>query len=265
LAGDATVVAHRDIRNWKKEDSMIRTLCVGVAAAMVAIAAATFSAGVQAQKLYRCGNTYQETPCTGTQTATKELKAGAPASASAANANTDAECAQRGTDSQKISWSRETGATAEKLMADVDAKNESGQKKAAEKQLIEAVYRKRGTAPQVRTAIEADCMAEKEKLRQAAALAAAAANLKGEAPPNPSQQSAAQAAKNEEAQRAAEAKHKEEEAAREARRKKAVCDSLKEQLEDVVARQRKGATAPQMADLTRRKNELESQSSAAGC
>lgn len=241
---------------------MTRTFGVGMA---MVVAAVGFIPAAHAQKLYRCGNTYQETPCTGAQPATKELKAGASPAQSAGGAQSDAECAQRGADSQKISWAREGGATAEKQLADADAKSISAQKKAEEKQLIEAVYRKRGTAPVVRSAIEADCMAEKDKQRQAAALAAAAANLKGEAPANPTQQAAAQAAKNEEAQRAAEAKRKEDEQAREARRQKALCDSLKEQIEDIVARQRKGATAPQMTDLTRRKNELEAKASTGGC
>lgn len=238
---------------------MNRYIWMGFAAAL---AFAGWGMEAQAQKLYRCGNTYQETPCTGTQPS-KEIRAGVPSSSSAAGSRADADCAQRGTNSQKITWARESGATAEKQIADVDAKGASGQQKAEQKQLIEAVYRKRGTAPEIRAAIEADCMAEKDKLRQAAALAAAAAGLKGE--PSPAQQAATQTAKDEEAQRAADAKRQEAEQVRQARVKKARCDQLQVDLEEAKNRYRRGGTAQAMVTHAQERDRVEAKIKEQGC
>ena len=98
------------------------------------ITAAAFCAPAGAQKMYRCGSTYQETPCTGNQQG-KEIRAVGPASSQSAS-STDAACAQRGAASQKIVWAREAGATAEKALADVESKSLSRSQKEEEKRLI---------------------------------------------------------------------------------------------------------------------------------
>ena len=139
------------------------------------IAAAAFCAPAGAQKMYRCGSTYQETPCTGNQQG-KEIRAAGPASSQSAS-STDAACAQRGAASQKIVWAREAGATAEKALADVESKSLSRSQKEEEKRLIEDIYQKRGSAPEIRAAIEADCVADKKLQSEAAALEQAAASL----------------------------------------------------------------------------------------
>ena len=71
-------------------------------------------------------------------------------------ASADTECTLRGEKAQKISWIRETGALMERQLA--------GAKSPAEKKLIQDVYQKRGTAVEVRAAVETDCREEKERM-----------------------------------------------------------------------------------------------------
>ncbi len=85
----------------------------------------------------------------------------------------DAQCAQRGKDSLKIVWSREGGATQERLVAEA--------RTFQEKRFVEDVYRRRGSASEVQASVEADCVAQKEKQDLADALAKAAARAQREA------------------------------------------------------------------------------------
>ena len=145
------------------------------AVSIVLAAGLMLCASAQAQRMYRCGNQYQEYPCAGSQQSKAVNTTGAGKSAAASTASVP-ECAARGTASQKIVWARESGATQDKQIADLRAKGQIDQKQA---DLIAAVYSKRGTAPEVRAAIEADCAAEKDQAVQAAALRAAAAKIDG--------------------------------------------------------------------------------------
>lgn len=79
----------------------------------------------------------------------------------------------------KIVWARESGATREQQLG----------WGTQSQQLVDSAYSyyKRGSAPEIRAAVEAECVADKE--RQAAALAATAARIQGTAPaPSPSSQ-----------------------------------------------------------------------------
>src|SRR4030067_762715 len=122
-----------------------------------------------AQKMYRCGNVYQDRPCAGEQQ--KIIGSTGAASASAAPA-VEGHCAQRGANAQKIMWAKETGRTEEMQLSAAS----SGE----ERKLIAEVYRKRGPSVEVRAAIEADCTAERQRAAQAAALIEAAAKLQGQ-------------------------------------------------------------------------------------
>jgi hypothetical protein len=155
-------------------------------------------------QVYRCGKVYQDRPCEGAQPGKAMTGLGASPKAAdsspAASPGTAANpvCVRRGTDSQKIVWSREAGATEEKLLSE--------ESNAARRQLISDVYRVRGTAPQVRARIEAECHAEMaEKARAAAAYEAL---LRSGAAPGRSAAPAGPAAEK----RAAEAKLKAQEA-----------------------------------------------------
>jgi hypothetical protein len=154
----------------------------------IAVCAAFLTApltAVAGQTMYRCGNNYQDSPCENDQPSSRigKTSSSTPAQAQSPPQNQAqsqaaiAECTNRGKDSLKISWTREAGATAEKQLAELDTKGLSSRQAAYEKRLISSVYEKRGSSVSIRSDIEADCMAEKEKIKQAQVLAAAAAKL----------------------------------------------------------------------------------------
>jgi len=125
-----------------------------------------------AHAVYRCGNVYQDTPCDdkGPQThLTPGMKAApsaarpSPATAVSPYASV---CSRAGEEAQKVAWKREGGATQEKQLADLA----SGSSRGATPAIIESVYRKRGTAPEIRAAVEAECVAEKQKQADDAAI-----------------------------------------------------------------------------------------------
>jgi hypothetical protein len=124
-------------------------------------------AQAQAQALYRCGSVYQDRPC---DAGTKSKVVGNTAAGDAAapaTATVDPECVQRARDSQKIVWARQGGATEERLLGEA--------RSARERRLIQDVYRRPGAASTVQAAVQADCVAERQREEQEAALAIAAA------------------------------------------------------------------------------------------
>lgn len=128
---------------------------------------------VQAQSLFRCGNTYQDQPCNATQQGKVVGNTGA-ARAAAPQPAADAACARRGSQAQKIMWGREAGQTAEVQLAAASSE--------ADRRLIADVYGRRGGSVEVRAAVEADCAAERERAARAAALLEAAAKLQAQDP-----------------------------------------------------------------------------------
>jgi hypothetical protein len=225
-------------------------------AVAAALACAAISGPVGAQTMYKCGKQYQDRPCdAGQQGRAVGSATSAPPAAGAAS---DAECTQRGSDALKVAWSREGGATSERLLAEIDAKGISSSKKAEERALVQSVYQKRGSAPQIRAAVEAECLAEKEKAAQAAALAAAAAKLQPAAPaPAPTQ--AAPAA----APRAPQASAVQQAGSADTNR--TLCRNLGSSLESNRASQRKGGSTAAMEKLRESARSIEAQMRQAGC
>jgi hypothetical protein len=117
----------------------------------------TCSQGLLAADLYRCGASYQATPC-----ATKKMPASktvAPIS-NKIDANEkppiiplDADCRRRGSATKKIMALREIGKTESEQLANT--------RSASYQALIKDVYKFHGTAFQVKTAIERECMQKK--------------------------------------------------------------------------------------------------------
>ena len=119
----------------------------------------------------------------------------------------------------------------EQQLLEIERKPASGARKAREKQLVADVYRRHGSSVEIRNAVEADCVAEKERDAKAAALVKAlglkpgAVQAPGAAPASPEQI------------KAAEDKRRQEAAARAAERKEALCRDLvreDERLRDCV-------------------------------
>lgn len=207
-----------------------------------------------AQKMYRCGSLYQDRPCEGAQ-AGKEVRNFDATPKPVATASTDSQCKQRGIDSQKIMWSREAGALAEKLMANASDD---------EKSLIKDVYSKRGTAPEVRASIEADCVAAKKQAELAAAMVAAGLKLQGKDPAStvatPARAAADAAAKTAEAPPSDGAASN-----RAAETKKALCASIQAKVDEIQKNQRAGGSITTMESLNQRRRDADAERSRAGC
>ena len=226
-----------------------------------AVGALLFVTQADAQKLYRCGNTSQDRPCDAGRQGRVVGSAGAQSPAASAR-NQDPACTQRGADALKIIWSREGGATKERQLAETDRKGLSAAKREEEIQLIESVYRKRGSAPDIRAAVEAECVAEKERAAQAAALAAAAARLQGGTPAAPT---AVPGGPSEAELRAAETRRREEAAASEEESRKSRCADLVRQNENIRRQERAGGSGATMDRLYEQRRDVEARMSREGC
>src|SRR6266850_2003816 len=132
--------------------------------AMMLVTAMLLCGSALSQTLYKCGRTYQDRPCDDGKGTSMGAATSSPGVTSGA---TDAECVQRGQDSLKIVWAREGGATEERMLAEAATP--------AQRRLVQEVYRKRGSASQIQSAIATDCIAQKQQIERDAALAAAAA------------------------------------------------------------------------------------------
>jgi hypothetical protein len=199
------------------------------------VLAGAILAPAHAQKMYRCGNTYQDRPC---DIGDNKVVGNSRAGASGAASGVDAQCAHRGAAAQKIVWSREAGLTEEQYLD----RNPS-----ADRKLIADAYRNRGASPVVRAAIEADCMAEKDQAAQAANLIAAASKLTRQAPAliNPEPDAETDKAAAATYLRAAN----EAEESRVASRKKTHCTRLNARLNQLRSDQRTGGEASYMDAL----------------
>jgi hypothetical protein len=128
-------------------------------AVLASAAALTLAAGpVQAQapksQMYRCGNTFQSTPCGGAD-GKSQLSDSAKKAAERA-------CAQRGSDARTVTAARDAGNTQAALIAAVNRKTIAFDKKLAERQLIEEVFPFKGTPDEAAAKFEADCLGGKK-------------------------------------------------------------------------------------------------------
>jgi len=205
------------------------------------------------QTMYRCGNNFQDTPCQGGVQVKQMARPAAPAHADTAPV-IDPQCTARGEASLKIIWTREAGATMDRQLAEARTPEQQ--------RLIASVYAKRGSAPSIRSQIEAECQDEQDKRKQAAALAAAAAQISAglpsnAAPSNPalSQQGAVPTTQigQSVATGSTDSAHK------------TICNNLSAQLESLRQKQRAGGKAKQMDSMNEQKSNLEAQLKSNGC
>ncbi len=203
----------------------------------------TFYAQANAQSLFRCGKTYQDRPCDAGQE-TKILTSRAPSSPGIAG-SADAMCNQRGAAAQRIVWAREAGAILDQQLAKTRSRDEQN--------LIIDVYNRRGTSAEIRTAIEADCIAEKEKAARLAAL------LGTSAPPAKATDDAEPVRQKDAHNQNPPKSASHDQMARDAERKKVRCNGLQAQLENVKARQRTGGSMATMDMLNSDKSRIEKQ------
>jgi len=212
-------------------------------------------AQAEAQTMYRCGSVYQDRPCDAGKVGKVVGSTGTAGPAATPSGDVDPECVQRGKDSQKIVGAREGGATQERLLSEASSPKE--------RRLIQNAYRRPGAATTVQAAIEADCVAEKKREEQEAAIAIAAA-LKarregGDAPQ--SLQPAADSTSPEQAAQIAAQRRAE----RDAEQKKAQCASYRDDMESLVRKERTGGSASRMDSLNEQRRSLREQMSRTGC
>jgi hypothetical protein len=203
-----------------------------------------------AQKLYRCGNVYQDKPCEKAEPT--KILSGSAGPAVIANRNVDLSCSQRGAAAQKIMWAREVGKTLDdQLQSDAGTYGP---------ELIQDVYRRRGNSAEVRVAIEDDCMAEKAKAAQTTAMMEAAGLLKAK-------QSASAAGKETPVATTAPAAPLPTAPlpTADATNKKVLCEALSAQLKTTQDKQRKGGVAPLMEQLNDQRREIEKSQKAFSC
>jgi hypothetical protein len=213
---------------------------------------------VGAQSMYRCGNTYQAYPC---ETGQGKVIGSTGSQQSSYQPVPDADCAQRGAESLKIVWRREAGLTRDKALAEVDDKPLSAAQKTEAKKLVNDVYHRRGSAPEVRAAIEAECVTDKEREARAAAM------YRGANQPGPQQVSPDPASRTAGKPNAgtADGNRKEQGLAMEPVSKKTRCENFNRQLDDISRRQRAGGDMAAMEQLRQDQRDLQRDMSESGC
>jgi hypothetical protein len=207
-----------------------------------------------AQAVYRCGNVFQDRPCDGagaqTQVAPANRPATLPAAAAPAPSSSPfaAACARVGQEAQKMVWKREAGATQERQLAELP--NNGTRDEMAK--VIDSVYRKRGTAPDIRAAVEAECLVEKQQAADAAAALKALQQQAGAStpavasPPAPATSTAVQKISGEAPPNYA-------------------CPAWRSELEAVNADFRRGGSAATMERLQERRRKVEKHLREARC
>jgi hypothetical protein len=225
---------------------------------MVLFAGAGLHAASHAQPLFKCGKTYQDRPCEGGESTKLNVGSSGSSRPAAAGAAHPA-CAQRGERAIKIVWGREGGLTLDQAL---------NQASGRDKELVSAVYRVRGSTQEVRTRIEAECMAELEQKARFQALVEAtrppgAAFVPAAAFPAPGAD--VKPSENSGNADAADKAAKASAAASEAAAKKNRCNSLSAEMESIRAAQRAGGSASTMDSLNRNARNAEKKMGDAGC
>jgi hypothetical protein len=218
------------------------TLVRVIAPALLALAACN----IHAQTMYRCGKTFQDRPCDANVTEQRIVPGGArgaPSGPSAAVASSQfaAACMRRGEHAQRIAWQREGGATMERQINDAHGNTEVID-------TIQAVYARRGSAPEIRSQIENECVVEKQ--RQADAAAALTALQKQAGPQAPAPAEAAPAAQVKPVANTGP---------------NPACAGYQSQKDDIDSRLRAGGSLGTMESLQRQRREIEQRLSDAKC
>lgn len=228
--------------NGKKEIILMKYLTLAAFFGTSIALSLSLSASVQAQTMYRCGSVFQDRPCDNGQQGKIIGVNRAPGNAD--KPALDPSCTRRGDEAKKIIWSREGGASAEKLMAEATT--------GEARKLISDVYAIRANSSEVRAAIENACMAEKTRARQDGYMP------DEDAPASPRNAERKTPATSEAPKRADGTDNT-------AARKRAQCDMLKSQLASNRNSQRAGGGGNTMNSLNQEKSELENVLKSVGC
>lgn len=224
--------------------------------------------GAPAVAMYRCGNSFQDTPCD----SGKEIRlspsgrpAGeaprAPAVPSAAPAAAPSHspfaafCARIGEHAQRTAWKREGGASREQQLAEPSP----GLSRSEHARTVDAVYARRGSAPEIRAAIQAECVTEKQKEAEAAEMLRHLRRQAGEMREAPAAETAAPASPAP----AADDRPAGQQVS--TKPSAAHCASLRQAVDNANSRLRHGGSAQVMENLQNRRRAAEDSLRASGC
>ncbi len=211
-----------------------------------------------AQTMYRCGSTFQDHPCGGGQAgqAIAPTHAADPGRAASGAPAISSLCTQFGVAAQKIMWKREAGKTQQDQAAD----------DRGERDLIADVYARKGSSVEVRAAVERDCTNAEQQRAALAAAQMAAANKPGFgsgtsfAPVETRVDDTGATTPSAAAQPV-----RDNAAANAAASRKATCQQLNRQLDDIRDKQRAGGDVHVMESLRKQYRDTSDRASAAGC
>ncbi len=113
------------------------------------------------QQLYKCGATFQDRPCPTEEVQQRFSHTSGGFSISQVNADTDKDCARAAADTLPY-WQRlNAGQGFNKVMAEIDAKAIDRYEKSQMRGALTATQQAKGTAKEVRSQLESQCMAYK--------------------------------------------------------------------------------------------------------
>lgn len=197
-----------------------------------------------AQPMYRCGGVYQDRPCAaGSSEKVMRSGAGEATPPSTIKLAADPNCIRRGADAQQIVWAREGGKTAEDLSRNAQSDQQ--------RQLIAEVYAQRGTAPQVRDAIQTQCQSNRD-LMGPGVLPFNAQSHNGYATDSRTMGNG-EATRDSNPARAATGSSYNN------------CDYFKQQVESIRSQERQGGNAQFMESIKQRRYSIEKSARAQGC
>lgn len=124
----------------------------------------------QAQQLYKCGATFQDKPCD-TEVQKKYSAVTGSFTKEQVTTGADLQCAEIGLSAVPVIQARLANETQDSVNAKIDAKPIGRLEKIKEKELVAAVFNKKGNATEIRGAIENDCMDKKMATKSKAQLA----------------------------------------------------------------------------------------------
>jgi hypothetical protein len=213
-------------------------------------------ASVKAQTMYRCGSSYQDRPCdntasqkvVGTPSVARPQSSGGIDADAAASGATDRHCRERGIQAEKIMWAREGGATLNQQLSDY-AHPVNGA-------LATDVYQRRGSAAEVRRAVEQDCGTEAARALEAQRLNAAAAAVMG-GQGGRDMDSTPKAADSAQVPASVSQRPASNQASR--------CSDLQAEAKSIASQQHSGGSLSTMRSLDDRANQNSAARNAAGC
>lgn len=241
------------------------------------LAAALVLSSAQALALFRCGNVFQDKPCesgpeirlspsgrpiTGpapTRAPAAPAAAALPAPAAAGPApNFAVVCARVGDQAQRMVWKREGGVSQEQQLAERSTTLSAGEHAKA----VRDVYARRGTAPEIKAALEAQCVTDRQKEFEASEMLALLRKQAGETGTIAAAPAAPAAAPGntvgaDNAQASPALAGTKPSAAR--------CKGLRQSIDDANSRLRQGGSGRTMESLQNERRDAEASLRSAGC